>query len=155
MEINVSSLLPAVTVLPVMEETVQTVLQKAAELYGLSEAAEVSVALCDDATIHQLNRDFRKVDRPTDVLSFALNEGEEPEIVDGPAEELLGDIIISVDTLERQAEEYGHSLERELAYLTIHGFLHLMGYDHETEDDKLEMRKEEEVVLSALGMTRS
>lgn len=143
------------TVLPVMEETVQTVLQKAAELYGLTEAAEVSVALCDDATIHQLNRDFRKVDRPTDVLSFALNEGEEPEIVDGPAEELLGDIIISVDTLERQAEEYGHSLERELAYLTIHGFLHLMGYDHETEDDKLEMRREEEVVLSALGMNRS
>lgn len=138
-----------------MEETVQTVLQKAAELYGLSQAAEVSVALCDDATIHQLNRDFRKVDRPTDVLSFALNEGEEPEIVDGPAEELLGDIIISVDTLTRQAEEYGHSLERELAYLTIHGFLHLMGYDHETEDDKLEMRKEEEVVLSALGMNRS
>ncbi|MBU2701506.1 putative rRNA maturation factor [Sporomusaceae bacterium BoRhaA] len=138
-----------------MEETVRTVLQKAAELYGLSQAAEVSVALCDDATIHQLNRDFRKVDRPTDVLSFALNEGEEPEIVDGPAEELLGDIIISVDTLTRQAEEYGHSLERELAYLTIHGFLHLMGYDHETEDDKLEMRKEEEVVLSALGMNRS
>uniref|UniRef100_UPI001C060798 rRNA maturation RNase YbeY n=2 Tax=Pelorhabdus rhamnosifermentans TaxID=2772457 RepID=UPI001C060798 len=155
MEINVSSLLSEVTVLPAMEETVRTVLQKAAELYGLSQAAEVSVALCDDATIHQLNRDFRKVDRPTDVLSFALNEGEEPEIVDGPAEELLGDIIISVDTLTRQAEEYGHSLERELAYLTIHGFLHLMGYDHETEDDKLEMRKEEEVVLSALGMNRS
>jgi probable rRNA maturation factor len=141
--------------LPAMEETVQNVLQKAAELYGLSEKAEVSVALCDDATIHQLNRDFRKVDRPTDVLSFALNEGEEPEIVDGPAEELLGDIIISVDTLTRQAEEYGHSLERELAYLTIHGFLHLMGYDHEIEDDKIEMRKEEEVVLSALGMNRS
>lgn len=141
--------------MPAMEETVQNVLQKAAELYGLSEKAEVSVALCDDATIHQLNRDFRKVDRPTDVLSFALNEGEEPEIVDGPAEELLGDIIISVDTLTRQAEEYGHSLERELAYLTIHGFLHLMGYDHEIEDDKIEMRKEEEVVLSALGMNRS
>lgn len=141
--------------MPAMEETVQNVLQKAAELYGLSEKAEVSVALCDDATIHQLNRDFRKVDRPTDVLSFALNEGEEPEIVDGPAEELLGDIIISVDTLKRQAEEYGHSFERELAYLTIHGFLHLMGYDHETEDDKIEMRKEEEVVLSALGMNRS
>jgi len=155
MEINVSSLLSEVTVLPAMEETVQNVLQKAAELYGLSEKAEVSVALCDDATIHQLNRDFRKVDRPTDVLSFALNEGEEPEIVDGPAEELLGDIIISVDTLTRQAEEYGHSLERELAYLTIHGFLHLMGYDHEIEDDKIEMRKEEEVVLSALGMNRS
>jgi probable rRNA maturation factor len=155
MEINVSSLLPEVTVLPAMEETVRTVLQKAAELYGLNQATEVSVALCDDATIHQLNRNFRKVDRPTDVLSFALNEGEEPEIVDGPAEELLGDIIISVDTLTRQAEEYGHSLERELAYLTIHGFLHLMGYNHETEDDKLEMRKEEEVVLSALGMNRS
>lgn len=137
-----------------MEKTVLIVLSKAAKLYGLPKATEVSLAFCDDAAIHQLNRDFRGVDRPTDVLSFALNEGNEPEIIDGPAEELLGDIIISVDTLRKQAEEYGHSMERELSYLTIHGFLHLMGYDHQTADGKIEMRKEEEVVLSSLGIER-
>lgn len=138
-----------------MEETVRKVLNKAAELHALAENTEVSVAFCDDKDIHELNRDFRQVDRPTDVLSFALNEGDEPDIVDGPAEELLGDIIISVDTLVRQAEEYGHSVERELAYLTVHGFMHLMGYDHQTEADKLEMRQEEEAVLGALQIVRS
>jgi probable rRNA maturation factor len=137
-----------------MAKTVLNVLNRAAELYDLPENTEVSLAFCDDAAIHQLNRDYRGVDRSTDVLSFALNEGSEPEIIDGPDEELLGDIIISVDTLSRQAEEYGHTMERELSYLTVHGFLHLMGYDHITEDDKIEMRKEEEAVLSSLGIKR-
>lgn len=154
MVINVSSLLPELTVSPVMEKTVLTVLNKAAKLYGLPRTAEVSIAFCDDDVIRKLNRDFRDVDRSTDVLSFALNEGIEPVIIDGPPEELLGDIIISVDTLGKQAEEYGHTMERELSYLTIHGFLHLMGYDHQTEDSKIEMRKEEEVVLSSLGIER-
>ena len=155
MEINISCLQPEVTISAAMEETVRKVLNKAAELHALTENTEVSVAFCDDNHIHELNRDFRQVDRPTDVLSFALNEGDEPDIVDGPAEELLGDIIISVDTLVRQAEEYGHSVERELAYLTVHGFMHLMGYDHQTEADKLEMRQEEEAVLGALQIVRS
>jgi len=137
-----------------MEETVRTVLNKAAELYHLNEAAEVSIAFCNDTVIHRLNRDFRGVDRSTDVLSFALNEGDEPVIADGPAEELLGDIIISIDTLIRQAVEYGHSNERELAYLTIHGFLHLMGYDHQVDDDKIKMRQAEEAVLLSLGIQR-
>ena len=137
-----------------MEETVRTVLSKAAELYHLNEAVEVSIAFCDDAIIHQLNRDFRGVDRSTDVLSFALNEGDEPVIADGPTEELLGDIIISIDTLIRQAGEYGHSKERELAYLTIHGFLHLMGYDHQIAADKIKMRQAEETVLQSLGIER-
>lgn len=130
------------------------VLRKAAEVYGLDDTAEVSVVFCDDAHIHELNRTYRGVDRPTDVLSFALNEGEEPDIVNGPAENLLGDIIISLDTAARQAEEYGHSLEREMAYLVIHGMLHLLGYDHEKDEDKAEMREEEEYVLGLLGITR-
>ena len=130
------------------------VLQKVAELYGLSEGVEVGVTFLDDATIQELNRDYRDKDRPTDVLSFALNEGDEPEIVDAPEEELLGDILISLETTARQAEEYGHSLERELAYLTVHGMLHLLGYDHEEPADQAEMRLEEEAVLAALGIVR-
>ena len=130
------------------------VLGKTAELYGLSEGVEVGVTFLDDATIQELNRDYRDKDRPTDVLSFALNEGDEPEIVDAPEEELLGDILISLETTARQAEEYGHSLERELAYLTVHGMLHLLGYDHEEPADQAEMRLEEEAVLASLGIVR-
>jgi len=133
---------------------VRAVLRKAADVYGLTENNEVSLVFCDDAYIQNLNRDYRGKDQPTDVLSFALNEGEEPEIVDGPVQVLLGDIIISLETAARQAEEYNHSLEREVAYLTVHGMLHLLGYDHMTEEDKAEMRLEEEHVLSLLGITR-
>lgn len=137
-----------------MEQIVRSVINKAAEVYGIETHTEVSVVLADDEYIHQLNRQYRGKDCPTDVLSFALNEGEEPEILDGPEEILLGDIIISLETAARQAEEYGHSLERELAYLTVHGILHLLGYDHMTEDEKKEMRQEEEYILSFLGITR-
>lgn len=137
-----------------LEQTVRAVLRKAADVYGLTENNEVSLVFCDDAYIQDLNKNYRGKDQPTDVLSFALNEGEEPEIVDGPSHVLLGDIIISLETAARQAEEYNHSLEREVAYLTVHGMLHLLGYDHMTEEDKAEMRVEEEHVLSLLGITR-
>lgn len=137
-----------------MEQIVKSVLNKAAEVYGIEPYAEVSVVLADDEYIHQLNHQYRGKDCPTDVLSFALNEGEEHEIIDGPEVVLLGDIIISLETAARQAEEYGHSLERELAYLTVHGILHLLGYDHMIEDEKKEMRQEEEHILSFLGITR-
>ncbi|SFL32489.1 rRNA maturation RNase YbeY [Pelosinus propionicus] len=137
-----------------MEQIVRSVLNKTAEVYGIEPHTEVSVVLADDDYIHQLNRQYRGKDCSTDVLSFALNEGEEPQIVNGPEEILLGDIIISLETAARQAEEYGHSLERELAYLTTHGILHLLGYDHMTEDEKAEMRQEEEHILLLLGITR-
>lgn len=139
---------------PELEQTVRAVLRKAADVYGLTENNEVSLVFCDDAYIQDLNKNYRGKDQSTDVLSFALNEGEEPEIVDGPSQVLLGDIIISLETAARQAEEYNHSLEREIAYLTVHGMLHLLGYDHMTEEDKAEMRIEEEHVLSLLGITR-
>lgn len=148
------------TVTPAMEEILAKVLNKAAEVYDLKPAAEVSVVLVDDEYIHGLNKQYRGKDRPTDVLSFAMNEqceGEhEPEITEGPdnIEILLGDIVISLETAARQAEEYGHSLERELAYLTVHGMLHLLGYDHEEEEEQKEMRHEEEYVLSLLGIVR-
>lgn len=137
-----------------MEQIVRSVLQKTAEVYDISVQTEVSVVLGNDQYIHELNRQYRGKDCPTDVLSFALNEGEEPEVIDAPGEVLLGDIIISIETASRQAEEYGHSLERELAYLTVHGILHLLGYDHMTEEEKSEMREEEEYVLSLLGIHR-
>jgi len=137
-----------------MEQIMLSVLQKTAEEYDISPNTEVSLVLVNDEYIHGLNREYRNKDCPTDVLSFALNEGEEPVVIDGPEEVLLGDIIISVETAMRQAMEYGHSLERELAYLTVHGILHLLGYDHMIEEEKQEMRREEEHVLSLLGINR-
>ena len=152
MEIVLSSFPQEIQSTTAMEEIVKKVLNKVAELYGLEENTEVSITLTDDAYIKELNTQYRNKDCATDVLSFALNEGEEPEIVDGPAVNLIGDIIISVETAKRQAEEYGHSLEREMAFLTVHGMMHLLGYDHIEEADRIEMRKEEEYVLENLGI---
>ncbi|GBG56367.1 endoribonuclease YbeY [Sporomusaceae bacterium FL31] len=141
-------------VTPQLEQTLIAVLKKTAELYAIEPHAEVSVVLADDQYIQQLNADYRGKNCPTDVLSFALNEGDEPEVIDGPEEVLLGDIIISLETAIRQADEYGHTLEREIAFLTVHGMLHLLGYDHEAEEDRVEMRREEEAVLANLGINR-
>lgn len=124
-----------------------------AELEALSPQTEVDITLVDDAAIHELNRTYRGIDRPTDVLSFALDEGEEePEVDDDEIEHLLGDVIISAPTAVRQGEEYGHGLEREMIYLAVHGMLHLLGYDHMEEKDKLIMRKREEEVLRRLDL---
>ena len=106
------------------------------ELYGVMDA-EVSVTLTDDAHIHVLNRDYRGVDRPTDVLSFALTES-----------------VISLERAATQAEEYGHSFLRELSFLTVHGMLHLLGYDHIEEEDRLEMEEEQRHVMDVLGIAR-
>ena len=124
-----------------------------AELEALSPQTEVDITLVDDAAIHELNRTYRGIDRPTDVLSFALDEGEEePEVDDDEIEHLLGDVIISAPTAVRQGEEHGHGLEREMTYLAVHGMLHLLGYDHMEEKDKLIMRKREEEVLRRLDL---
>ena len=133
------------------EKLIHTVLIKGAELQKVPEEAEISVLICDADTIHELNRDYRNVDAPTDVLSFALNEGEE----DIPEEETeLGDIVINLDRAIQQAKEFGHSTEREVAYLSVHGFLHILGYDHYDPEEKKAMRKAEEDILSACGITR-
>lgn len=154
MQVVLSSQPESLVVPDGLEAVIRTVLNKTAEVYDLSPQTEVSVLLTDNATIHSLNRDYRGKDMPTDVLSFALNEGDEPTIIDGPPENLLGDIIISLEKAAEQAAEYGHGQEREVAFLTLHGLLHLLGYDHETEDDRTEMRQEEEAVLGLLGIRR-
>jgi probable rRNA maturation factor len=125
------------------------------------ETGEVVVSLVDDARIQELNREYRGKDMPTDVLSFAMLEEEEdePEIYFETEEEaaevtMLGDVIISVPTAKRQAEEYGHSLERELAFLAVHGFLHQIGYDHMTEEDEKEMFARQDAILDAAGFPR-
>jgi len=118
------------------------------------EEAEVSLMLVDDQRIHALNLEYRGVDRPTDVLSFALKEEmeDEPEIEE--EDEMLGDIVISVQRARDQAEEYGHSFEREIVYLAVHGTLHLLGFDHEEENDKQEMRAKEEEIMAKLKLER-
>ena len=123
------------------------------ELYGVMDA-EVSVTLTDDAHIHVLNRDYRSVDRPTDVLSFALTESEEPAILDAPYGVVLGDLVISLERVAAQAEEYGHSVLRELSFLTVHGMLHLLGYDHIEEEELVEMEEEQRHVMDVLGIAR-
>ncbi len=117
---------------------------------------EVSVTFTDNEQIHALNRKFRQVDRPTDVLSFPLfdydGESEEP-----PVDELvgmLGDIVLSLEMAEHQAEEYGHSFEREVAFLCVHSMLHLLGYDHETdEEDEADMRQRQSAIMEAMGLS--
>ncbi len=107
---------------------------------------EVSVTICNDEEIHALNKEYRGKDKATDVLSFPMLEFDTPQVMT-----LLGDIIISVDTAERQAEEYGNTLERELCFLSVHSSLHLLGYDHEIseEDEKYMISKQKEILAKA------
>ncbi len=134
------------------EDIVNKVVSEVAKVYGLDNEEELGILLCNNAYIHRLNKEYRQVDAPTDVLSFSLNEGEVVEA--GVASRLLGDIIISLERAKEQAEEFGHSMERELAYLTVHGCLHILGYDHMEEEEKKEMRKEEEYILGRLQYLR-
>ena len=119
---------------------------------AVGEAAQVVVLYADDTTLHDLNRRFRGQDKPTDVLSF---EGEVGE-ASSPACAIshVGDIALSVERARRQAEEYGHSFQREVAYLLTHGTLHLLGFDHEDDAEQRRMRAAEERALGSLGLVR-
>ncbi len=119
---------------------------------GMPENAQVSVTFVDDAAIHELNREHRGVDRPTDVLSFPQFEGDEKPPEGIPY--VLGDLVVSVETARRQAVEYGHTEEREITFLLVHGFLHLLGYDHETPEEESEMRQQQRILLERLGSER-
>ena len=136
-------------------ELITAVLTHASELEKLEGETEVSVSFVNDEEIRQLNNEHRGIDRGTDVLSFALNEGEEDsvELIEGMPN-LLGDIIISTPRITMQAEEYGHSFERELGFLVVHGFLHLLGYDHLNEQDEKIMFGRQEEILTSYGLVR-
>ena len=118
----------------------------------------LSITLTTPNEIRKINNEFRNIDKETDVLSFPMFEKNEIEemVVSGKNEivEAIGDIVISVDRVKEQAVEYGHSFERELAYMVVHGFYHVMGYDHIVEEDKVVMRAKEENVLNLLNIVR-
>jgi len=129
---------------------------RAADVVGKSygvENCELSITLTDDEHIHALNKKFRGVDKATDVLSFAFRESDEPEIF-GADFEILGDVIISLERAKVQAQDFGHSFLREVIFLEVHGLLHLLGYDHISDDERLEMETEQKFIMNKLGIGR-
>lgn len=114
--------------------------------------AEIGLMFVDNEQIREMNKTYRDKDSATDVLSFPMYEAD--EAIDDEEEILLGDIVISLERAAEQAEEYGHSLEREVMYLLVHGLLHLAGYDHMEDDEKKEMRQREEELLTVIGASR-
>lgn len=114
----------------------------------------INVVLTNPENIKKINNEQRKIDKETDVLSFPMFEKEEIKRIKNDIPEVLGDIVISIEKVKEQAKEYNHSFERELSYMVVHGFYHILGYDHIEEQDKLEMRAKEENVLNKLNIKR-
>lgn len=123
---------------------------------GFEGDAEISVTIVDDERIHELNKQYRNVDRSTDVLSFPLGENGVYDINHDTGAKMLGDIVISIEHAFDQAEKYGHTLEREIGFLTVHSLLHLLGYDHENGGfEAVRMREKEEAALTQIGLKRN
>lgn len=150
---------------PALRALVKRAINTALQYEGFDIPAEISVTFTDNEGIHSLNREYRNIDRETDVLSFPLLESDELhelknhmaiDHLNDPDEPVaLGDIVLSLEKAELQAKEYGHSLERETAFLTVHSVLHLLGYDHEiSPDDEKEMFLKQEDILSKMGLGR-
>lgn len=149
-----------------VEATVETVAQAVLEAEGCPYEVQVNVLLTDNAGIRELNRQYRRIDKETDVLSFPNLEYEMPGRFEIPQQQeadcfdpdsgelILGDIILSVDRISSQAEQYGHSLRRELAFLVAHSMLHLCGYDHMEPEEAAVMEQKQEQILTQLGITR-
>nr|WP_202409599.1 MULTISPECIES: rRNA maturation RNase YbeY [Halobacillus] len=138
-------------------DMIQRILEFAGGQEGITGDAEVSVSFVDNKEIQEINRNYRQKDEPTDVISFAMQEtGEgEMDVLDENLPMMLGDIVISVDKAKEQAEDYNHSLEREFGFLALHGFLHLLGYDHMNEEDEKKMFTRQEDILHEFGLQRS
>ncbi|MBR0490923.1 MAG: rRNA maturation RNase YbeY [Clostridia bacterium] len=119
----------------------------------------VQITLTTPENIRKLNKEYRNIDKETDVLSFPMFEKEEIDLKvkdqDFPYEDILGDMVISIPRVEEQAKEYGHSFKRELSYMVVHSFYHLMGYDHMEEEDKKVMRMKEDKILDKLNIVRN
>ena len=142
------------------EKTISKVLEECFKVENLPEdKLLVSITLTNPENIRKLNNEYRNIDKSTDVLSFPMFEKEEIDNMVKNAiwdyNDILGDMVISIEQVEKQAVEYGHSFKREICFLAVHGFLHLLGYDHmEKEEEKVIMRPKEEFVLERLGITR-
>ena len=138
-------------------ETIENLLQFAALEERVPKDSEVSITFVTNKDIQEINRDYRGKDQPTDVISFALEEtgGDEVEIQGADLPPHLGDIIISIEKAKEQAEEYGHSFMRELGFLSVHGFLHLLGYDHMTKEEEEKMFSRQKEILEKFGLKRT
>lgn len=138
------------------EELIRKVIECVLKEEKIKKNLDVYVTLTNNETIRKINAEHRNIDKATDVLSFPMFNREEIPLLkkEDNSEDILGDIIVSIERVREQAEEYGHSFERELAYLVTHGMLHLLGYDHMIEEEKIVMRKREEEILGVLNITR-
>ena len=143
---------------------IEQLIVSASKKLELGSNFEMSVTIVDNNRIHEINREYRKIDRPTDVISFAIEDNDEEdfeiffETLDNEEEieipRLLGDIFISIDKAEEQAKEFGPSLDREIGFLAVHGFLHLNGYDHQTEEEEYEMFSLQDEILKENDLER-
>jgi len=152
--------------IPDQDRVIERVILQALDYEGCPYECQVQVLLTSNEEIHRLNREYRNIDRETDVLSFPaadypvpgdfsdIEERDPMAFHPETGELILGDIVLSLDRVKLQAEEYGHSRKRELAFLVGHSMLHLMGYDHMTEEDRLLMEHKQEEILNILGYTR-
>ena len=131
-------------------DDLRNVIDKAFERENVTNAF-MNVIIVNNETIHQINKEYRGIDRPTDVISFAL---EDDKTFINTDFRVLGDIYISIDKVYEQAKLYGHSIRRELSFLTVHGILHLLGYDHMVKDDEIIMFKKQDDILNSLGITK-
>lgn len=158
MEITVNNLQRKVRLPQNYEERVQECVREVCCMEGVQQEYEVGITIMDDEGIRLLNRDYRGIDAPTDVLSFSVSDrGEDEPAVFGEGEEeplILGDIVISAERVEKQAAEYRHSTLRELCFLVVHGMLHLLGYDHEDKESEEKMFAKQKQVLESVKITR-
>lgn len=147
------------------EEIINRVVNAAMDYEQCPYEAEVNVLLTDNAAIHEINKEYRGIDAPTDVLSFPAAEYDTPADFEALEEQpdcfhpetgelLLGDIVISVEKVIAQAKEYGHSRERELGFLVAHSMLHLFGYDHMEDNERMVMEEKQRVILEGIGLRR-
>jgi len=162
LEIYIENMQDKIEVTPLLEKIINDSVKTSMDMEKFNIKSEVSILLVDDEKIREINNEHRQIDKATDVLSFPVVDMREGEIVsdigDFDLDEdllLLGDIIISLETAKRQAEEYGHSFEREIAFLTTHGIFHLLGYDHMEKEEEEKMLHKQETVLRKLGLVRN
>lgn len=133
---------------------IEKVISEALRYEGVNDNTEVSVTIVDNEEIRKINNKFRNIDRATDVLSFPLIDFDNESLPDDGSKIYLGDIIISIERAKEQAKEYGHSIDREIGFLTAHSMLHLLGYDHVVPEEEKEMFAKQEEILNNLGLRR-